>query len=67
MFRFMLHIFGAFAESERKMIRERTISGVRSARAKGKKLGKAEREYFVVMKSCVFARQVTAGGRLQSN
>src|SRR6202011_2857800 len=32
MSRFMLHIFGAFAEFEREMIRERTLTGVRAAR-----------------------------------
>lgn len=45
MSRFMLHIFGAFAEFEREMIRERTISGVRAARAKGKKLGRPKRVF----------------------
>lgn len=40
MSRFMLHIFGAFAEFEREMIRERTVSGVRAAKAKGKWLGR---------------------------
>ena len=45
MSRFMLHIFGAFAEFEREMIRERTLSGVRAARAKGKKLGRPRRVF----------------------
>jgi len=45
MSRFMLHIFGAFAEFEREMIRERTIAGVRAARAKGKKLGRPKRVF----------------------
>jgi len=45
MSRFMLHIFGAFAEFEREMIRERTVSGVRAARAKGKKLGRPKRVF----------------------
>lgn len=45
MSRFMLHIFGAFAELEREMIRERTISGVRAAKAKGKKLGRPKRVF----------------------
>jgi len=43
--RFMLQIFGAFAEFERELIRERTISGVRAARAKGKKLGRPKRVF----------------------
>jgi len=45
MSRFMLHIFGAFAEFEREIIRERTLSGVRAARAKGKKLGRPKRVF----------------------
>ena len=45
MSRFMLHIFGAFAEFEREMIRERTVAGVRAARAKGKKLGRPKRVF----------------------
>jgi DNA invertase Pin-like site-specific DNA recombinase len=45
MSRFMLHIFGAFAELEREMIRERTVAGVRAARAKGKKLGRPKRVF----------------------
>ncbi len=45
MSRFMLHIFGAFAEFEREMIRERTICGVRAAKAKGKTLGRPKRVF----------------------
>jgi putative DNA-invertase from lambdoid prophage Rac len=45
MSRFMLHIFGAFAEFEREMIRERTVSGIRAAKAKGKKLGRPKRVF----------------------
>ena len=45
MSRFMLHIFGAFAEFEREMIRERTICGVRAAKAKGKRLGRPKRVF----------------------
>lgn len=40
MSRFMLHIFGAFAELEREMIRERVRAGVRNARRNGKQLGR---------------------------
>jgi len=36
----MFHIFGAFAQFERDMIRERTIAGLERARAQGKKLGR---------------------------
>jgi putative DNA-invertase from lambdoid prophage Rac len=45
MSRFMLHIFGAFAEFEREMIRERTVTGIRAAKAKGKKLGRPKRVF----------------------
>ena len=45
MSRFMLHIFGAFAEFERELIRERTIAGVRAAKAKGKKLGRPKKVF----------------------
>jgi DNA invertase Pin-like site-specific DNA recombinase len=40
MSRFMLQIFGAFAELEREMIRERVCAGVRNAKRKGKQLGR---------------------------
>ena len=40
MARFMLHIFGAFAEFEREMIRKRVCAGVRNAKRKGKQLGR---------------------------
>lgn len=33
---FVFHIFGALAEFERNLIRERTIAGVEAARARGK-------------------------------
>lgn len=36
----MMQILGAFAEFEREIIRERTISGLERARAKGVKLGR---------------------------
>lgn len=36
----MIHILGAFAEFERAIIRERTISGLDRARQQGKKLGR---------------------------
>ena len=34
-----------YAEFEREMIRERTVSGVRAAKAKGKKLGRPKRVF----------------------
>lgn len=45
MSRFMLHIFGAFAEFEREIIRERTLAGVRQAKAKGKAIGRPRRVF----------------------
>ncbi len=43
--RFMLHIFAAVAELEREMIRERVVSGIRAAKAKGKRLGRPRRVF----------------------
>ena len=45
MARLLLHLMGAFAEFEREMIRERTVSGVRAARARGKVLGRPRRVF----------------------
>ncbi len=45
MSRFLLHIFAAFAELEREMIRERVTSGLRAAKASGKKLGRPKRVF----------------------
>lgn len=45
MSRFMLHIFSAFAEFEREIIRERTVAGVRRAKAKGKVVGRPKRVF----------------------
>ena len=42
---FMLHIFAAVAELEREMIRERVVSGIRAAQAKGKPLGRPRRVF----------------------
>jgi len=38
--RLMMNIIGSFAEFERSIIRERTLSGLARARAQGKKLGR---------------------------
>lgn len=38
--RLVFHIFGAIAEFERSLIRERTMAGLDAARASGKKLGR---------------------------
>ncbi len=42
--RLMFHIFGAFAEFERDLIRERTIAGLDRARARGIKLGRPRKK-----------------------
>ena len=43
MARLLMHLMGAFAEFEREMIRDRTLAGVRAARARGKTLGRPQR------------------------
>jgi len=45
MSQFLLHIFAAFAELEREMIRERVTSGIRVAQANGKRLGRPKRVF----------------------
>jgi DNA invertase Pin-like site-specific DNA recombinase len=45
MSRFLLHIFAAFGELEREMIRERVTSGIRAAKANGQKLGRPRRVF----------------------
>lgn len=41
--RFTFHIFGALAEFERDLIRERTMAGLRAARARGKTGGRPKK------------------------
>ncbi|MBI3698186.1 MAG: recombinase family protein [Acidobacteria bacterium] len=43
MSRFLLHLLAAFAEFEREMIRERVIAGIRTAKIKGKSMGRPRR------------------------
>jgi DNA invertase Pin-like site-specific DNA recombinase len=45
MARFMLTIMSAFAELEEELIRERTVAGVRAAKANGKTLGRTRRVF----------------------
>lgn len=45
MARFMLTIMSAFAELEKELIRERTVAGVRAAKANGKVLGRPRRVF----------------------
>lgn len=44
----MIHILGAFAEFERAIIRERTMSGLARARAEGKILGRPRKTPLVI-------------------
>ncbi len=43
MSRFLLHVMSAFSEMELQLIRDRTVAGVRAARAAGKTLGRPRR------------------------
>jgi len=43
--RLLLHILASVAEFERELIRERTLAGVRQARAKGKTIGRPRRVF----------------------
>jgi DNA invertase Pin-like site-specific DNA recombinase len=38
--RLVFHVFGALAEFERNLIRERTLAGLKAARARGRKGGR---------------------------
>jgi DNA invertase Pin-like site-specific DNA recombinase len=42
---FMLHIFAAMAELEREMIRERVVSGMRTAQKEGKRMGRPRKVF----------------------
>jgi putative DNA-invertase from lambdoid prophage Rac len=41
----LLHIFAAFAEFERELIRERVVTGIRAAQGRGKRLGRPRRVF----------------------
>jgi DNA invertase Pin-like site-specific DNA recombinase len=45
MSKFLMHLFAAFAEMERGIIRERVQPGVRAAKAKGTRLGRPQRVF----------------------
>jgi putative DNA-invertase from lambdoid prophage Rac len=45
MSKFLLHLFAAFAEMEREIIRERVRAGLRAAKAKGIHLGRPHRVF----------------------
>jgi DNA invertase Pin-like site-specific DNA recombinase len=54
----VFHIFGALAEFEREIIRERTKAGLLAARSRGRKGG---RQYKLTNKQLEIARQLYAG------
>ena len=45
MSRFLLHLFAAFAEMEREIIRDRVRAGVRAAKARGTGFGRPRRVF----------------------
>ena len=45
MSKLLLHLFAAFAEMERGIIRERVCAGVRAAKARGTRLGRPRRVF----------------------
>jgi len=57
----MFQIFGAFAEFEREMIRERVMDGLEKAKADGKQLGRPARK--VNLDAYYEALKVTGSGR----
>lgn len=59
--RLVFHIFGALAEFERGIIRERTLAGLDAARASGKKLGPKPK---ISEKDLSAAKAMLAGGEL---
>jgi len=59
----VFHIFGALAEFERNLIRERTIAGLESARARGRLGGRPELDTSatkVAMAKKLYADKTTA-------
>lgn len=62
--RMMMQIVGAFAEFERNIIRERTVAGLRAARDRGTRLGRARAMTPTEEAACV--RQFLAGGVTKS-
>jgi len=60
----IFHIFGALAEFEREMIRERTVAGLKSAKARGRTLGRPPALSETQIK---MARTMKAEGSLSSS
>lgn len=59
----VFHIFGALAEFEREMIRERTVAGLKAAKGRGVKLG---RPSALTKQQIKIARSLKAAGELSS-
>lgn len=59
----VFHIFGALAEFEREMIRERTVAGLKAAQSRGRKLG---RPSALTDQQIKMARSMKAAGDLSS-
>lgn len=59
----IFHIFGALAEFERDLIRERTLAGLTAARARGRKGGRPRVKAFTDPKKLALARQLYAAGQ----
>ena len=59
----IFHIFGALAEFERDLIRERTRAGLSAARARGRKGGRPKVKAFTDPKKLALARQLYAAGQ----
>lgn len=55
----VFHIFGALAEFEREMIRERTVAGLQAAKSRGRKLG---RPAAMTPEQITMARSLKAAG-----
>ena len=59
----IFHIFGALAEFERDLIRERTQAGLVAARSRGRKGGRPKVQAFTDPKKLALARQLYAAGQ----
>ncbi len=60
----VFHIFGALAEFERDLIRERTRAGLAAARARGRTRGRPKAAAFRDPKKLALARQLYAAGQM---
>ena len=59
----IFHIFGALAEFERDLIRERTNAGLTAARSRGRTGGRPKVKAFADPKKLALARQLYAAGQ----